>query len=344
MELKNTNKYHIILGCIIIIMDVFRSYVTGNLDINESTFKIGVLYKTTFYTTFFSVYIINIAIISPKTLAKKNMLYFFAGLVSLFFLFAGIRYFLDEIVVYGITGNHNYYESSRTFWYYIFDNSYYSLKVILLSTFVYLLLRFIENKNKIHELELEHQKAEMSALKSQLEPHFLFNTLNMFYSELAITQPKTAKGIFKLSELLRYLTYEANKDFMPLKKEIKFIEDYIYFYEKRFEDSLCLNLSIEGEINNQEIPSLMLIHFIENICKHGIINDKNYPAEISIKITSNALELQTKNRIATVVNYSTAGIGRDNLKKRLELLYNNKHVFEYKSTDTIYSAYLKIPL
>ena len=344
MELKNTFKYHFILGFIIISMDLFRNYVTGGFDRFFSNIQLGLLYKTTFYITFFSVYAINVGVISPKTLAKKNLIYFILGQISLFFIFAGIRYLLEEIIVYSIGGFHNYSENTRTFWFYVFDNSYYSLKVILFSTFIYLLFRFLENKNKIYQLQLEHQKAELATLKTQLEPHFLFNTLNLFYSELAETQPETAKGIHKLSELFRYLTYEAQKDYMPLKKEVKFIKDYIYFYEKRFENNLFLNLSITGNVDEQKIPSLVLVHFIENICKHGIINDKDNPAEIFITVSTDFLELKTQNKIATVKNYSSAGIGRENLKKRLQLLFNDNFSFEYKEIDNTYTTYLKIPI
>ena len=345
MELKKTFKYHFILGFIIVGMDLFRSYITGgHTNFIEKYNIVGIILKTTFYMTFFSVYAINVGVICPKTLAKNNLVYFILGQISLFFIFAGIRYLLEEIIVYNIAGFHNYHESTRTFWYYVFDNSYYSLQIILFSTFIFLLFRFLENKNKIHELKLEHQQAELDALKTQLEPHFLFNTLNVFYSELADTQPETAKGIYKLSELLRYLTYEAQKDYMPLKREIKFIKDYIYFYEKRFENNLFLNLSIKGNVAEQQIPSLVLVHFIENICKHGIINDKNNPANISITINVDSLELKTQNKISTVKNYSSTGIGRENLKKRLELLFDKEFIFEHKELNNAYTTYLKIPI
>ncbi|CAM1340665.1 sensor histidine kinase [Tenacibaculum amylolyticum] len=346
MELKNTFKYHFILGFIIVVMDVFSSYVTGGYDnFIKHIVPVGILYKVTFYTTFFSVYAINFSIICPKTLGKKHLIYFILGELSLFFIFPAIRYFIEEVIVYSIGGFHNYSEKSRAFWYYIFDNSYYSLKVILFSTFIYLLFIFLRNKNKIYQLELEHQKAELDALKTQLEPHFLFNTLNVFYSELAETQPKTAKGIYKLSELLRYLTYDAQKDFMPVQKEIKFIKDYVYFYEKRFENNLFLHLSITGNLNTkQQIPSLMLIHFVENIFKHGVVNDESFPAVLKIEITDKMLELHTKNKISNVKNYSSKGIGRVNLKKRLQLLFDTNYTFTHTETNNIYTTYLQIPL
>ena len=345
MEIKNTLKYHLIVAFIIVLMDLLRTYITGGYgNFLAKIQPIGILYKVTFYITFFSVYAINIKFICPRTLAKKNLGLFILGLFSLFFIFAGIRYFLEEIVVYSIGGFHNYHESKRVFWFYVFDNSYYSLQIILFSTFIYLLLMYLKNNHKINQLKLEQQKAELGVLKMQLEPHFLFNTLNVFYTELVETQPETAKGIHKLSELLRHLTYEAQQEYVQLKKELKFIEDYIYFYKKRFEDNLFLNFTIKGNVQDQEISSLVLIHFVENIFKHGIVNSKHDPASIQIQVNETHLILETQNKISNVKNYSSQGIGRDNLQKRLHLMYQDNHTFTYNETDNSYHSYLKIPI
>lgn len=345
MKIKNTYKYHIVFAIVIVIMNLLREYILGEREKFLGSFDLyGIVFRISFYVTFFSIYCINIKFLCPKTLIKKNLLLFILGQVSLFFAFPILRFFLEEIVIYNITGFHNYYENTRTFWFYIFDNSYYSLQVILFSTFVYLLLMFLKNSNRIHELQLERQKAELGALKMQLEPHFLFNTLNVFYTELIESQPDTAKGIHKLSELLRYLTYEGQKEYVSLQKEIIFIEDYIFFYKKRFEDNLYLEFNIVGKIELQQVPSLILIHFIENIFKHGIINDKINPVQITIQIDTNTLILSTENKISEVKNYSSNGIGRNNLQKRLKLIYKEDYTFNYKEVDAVYNTYLKIPL
>lgn len=343
MNLKNTFKYHLLLGFIIVLMHIFDEYKKIGTDVFFNQLSLGIAYLTTFNIAFFGTYIFNYKVVCPNTLAKKKIFQFIIGLISLFFVFAGIRYFMEEIVMYNITGFHNYSDRTRTFWFYIFDNSYYALKAGLFSSFMYFLFSYLRSLSKIHELQIEHQKAELDVLKTQLEPHFLFNTLNAFYSELAETQPKTAKGILKLSELLRYLTYDAHKDYMTLEKEIKFIKDYIYFYEKRFENNLFFNLKIIGNIQGQKVPSLTLIHFIENIFKHGIISNKKYPAEIKIEVNEIYLILETKNKVSNVKNYSSTGIGKENLQKRLQLLFETNYQFHYKNEKGFYSTYLKIP-
>lgn len=344
MNLKNTLKYHLLLAFIIIAMHILDEYNKMGSKIFFNQLALGISYLTTFNIAFFGTYAFNYKIVCPNTLAKRKIPQFIIGLFSLFFVFAGIRFFMEEVIMYNITGFHNYSDRTRTFWFYIFDNAYYALKAGLFSAFMYFLFSYLRSVSKIHQLQIEHQKAKLDILKTQLEPHFLFNTLNIFYSELAESKPETAKGIYKLSELLRYLTYETHEDFMPLHKEIKFIKDYIYFYEKRFENNFYLNLTIEGEIATQKIPSLILIHFIENIFKHGIINEIDHPAKITITIKENYLEINTENKISNVANYSGSGIGKENLKKRLQLLFEDDYELKHDDLNTIYTTYLKIPL
>jgi len=345
MEIKKVWKYHLLLAIVIILMDYFRDYVyKGESGLMSNFDEVGIVYKITFYLTFYSVYIINYKVICPYTLSKKKLSVFILGMLLTFLIFPTIRFLLEEIIVFRISGFHNYSDHTRVFGYYIFDNSYYNLKALLFSTFMYLLFMYIKNKNKIHGLEIEHKKAEMALLKTQLEPHFLFNTLNTFYTELVDTQPSTAKSIHKLSELLRYVTYEAQKDFMPIAKELKFIEDYIYLHQKRFEDSLHVNFSVEGNIKNQQIPSLIMIHFIENIFKHGLLNDPKNPAIIRIDISTEHLTLTTSNKIARGQTYSRSGIGRENLKKRLQLIFNSNFEYKFKEEDQQFQTYLTLPL
>ena len=346
MHLRKTWKYHLLLAIIIEIMEYFSQYVYGGRARFIGSFEPGlVLLRLTYLITFFSVYFLNYLVVCPRTLSKKNVGRFLLAILFMPFVFAGIRYFLDEIVVYNLFGFHNYHESKRVLWYYVFDNSYYTTKALLFSTSMYLLFMYLRNLNRIHQLELENKKAELNFLKTKLEPHFLFNTLNTFYSELIDSQPKTAKSIHKLSELLRYVTYEANKDFMPLKAELKFIEDYIYFYKKRYESNLFIDYKVEGTVtDNHKIPTLILIHFLENLFKHGIYNDKKNPAEFTITINETDLILKSKNKISNGQNYSDKGIGRDNLIKRLDLLFEDTYKFRYDENNIYFETYLKFPI
>ncbi len=344
-SVKQKWKYHLLLIFIVIALDLYGDYVYLNKPGFLSNFLYpGFLYVCSMYITFFSIYFINFKWLSPYTLIKKKYIAYIIGAIGLVFLFAGIRYILEEVLIFSITGNHNYADRTRVFGYYVFDNSYYSIKAILFSTTLFLLFRYIENQTKLFQLELENRKTELRFLKSQLEPHFLFNTLNSFYSELIESQPKTAKDIHRLSDLLRFVTYDAQEDFVPLQKDLKFVEDYIYFFRKRFETNFFVNYTVSGEVTDQKIPSMVLIHFIENVFKHGIIYDSSTPAEITIKVSSDIIEIHTKNKISTSESYSESGIGYISLKRRLDMLFEESYELNNKQEDSLFEASLQMPL
>jgi len=260
-------------------------------------------------------------------------------------VFAIIRYLLEEVILGYLLDSHFFSDKrSRNFGYYATAGFSYALKAIIYSTLLFLLFQYIDNKNKISQLLLEHKKAELSFLKSQISPHFLFNVLNTFYGELLENQPQTAKDIHKLSELLRYVTYNSSQDFMPLKKEVQFIEDYIYFFRKRFENELHVNFTVKGKITNQKVPSLVFIHFIENLFKHGVVNDKSNPAEIEVKIKGDCITLKTRNTILSSEKYMESGVGSENVKKRLITLFNSRFELNYSHNSSYFESFVKIPL
>ncbi|WP_405206409.1 sensor histidine kinase [Aquimarina sp. LLG6339-5] len=346
MSIKKEFLYNLLIILAIIILDLLGDYIIFDKDIFSSSFTLF-LFKTTFTISLLTVYIINYIYSVPKFLFKKKYLQYFLAFIGMILLFAGLRFFLEEIILYNITGRHNYFFDvplSQLISNYAWDSFYYTLRVCLVSAVVCLFFRYNENKEEIHQLQIEQEKAKLSVLKSQISPHFLFNTLNNLYEELYEDKPKTAGDILKLSKLLRYVTYETNEDFTSISKEITFIEDYLYFFKRRYEDNFHVQLHIDGFVHNQKIPSLILIHFIENVCKHGIINDKNRPATITLVISDHILELKTKNYINTSDTYTGQGIGTKNIKQRLEVIYKDSFILEHQKTENQFEAYLKLEL
>lgn len=336
---------HIVLGFILFVLDFSKDYFLGGKIKFLSNFDLESWPLTiTFYLSCISIYFINFMVVCPFFLSKRKFYSFVAIALLLIPLFAGIRFMLEEVILFSITGRHNYFGDSRTFLYYIFDNSYYAFKPILLSTVIFLIYQFIENNKNIYNLQIERTKAEVNFLRSQISPHFLFNTLNTFYSSLILTDPKTAKSLQRLSELLRYVTYVSNKSNVELQSEIQFINEYIYFYKLRFEDQMNVDFKVVGTVKTQRIASLILIHFIENLFKHGSVNDKKQPATIVLNIESDWLTLITENTILSSDNYSESGIGSNNIETRLKAIYNEEFVLNYSINKNTFRAYLKIPL
>ncbi|NET36392.1 MAG: hypothetical protein F6K19_30925 [Cyanothece sp. SIO1E1] len=345
MLIKDKWKYHVYLWVVVIGLGHITDFGAGGWKALFYAFSLkGLRYDGVFYFTSIVVYYINFTYICPRYLSKKRILYFSFGFVGLLILFAGLRYFLDEVIFKFLTGINNYQGTALAFQYYFFDNITFAIPPILYSSVIFLIFRFIEAQNQIMQLKLDHKKAELSFLKSQISPHFLFNTLNTFYSELIDAQPAVAKDIHKLSDLLRFVTYESSEEFVDLQREIAFIKDYIYFYEKRFESELSLEFELKGVVENQTIASLVLMHFVENVFKHGVLTDKHDPAKIEIHIAETFISISTRNKIQQSIKYMEAGIGVENLKKRLDSIYDQAYELHYAEEGDYFTAYLSIPI
>jgi two-component system LytT family sensor kinase len=345
MEINKKQWYfHLGLLLVMVLMDLFSDYVYGGGEGFLKNFQLPLNYnQIIMYTATFTTYAVNYYFVSPYTLGKKYYWRFAIGVLFLIIIFGRVRYLLEEVILYHLTGKHNYFEESRKFLFYTFDNSIFAIKSILYSTVVYYFFEFANNQNRLHKLELDYNKAELHLLKSQIEPHFLFNTLNTFYTDLIDVQPKVAKDIYRLSELLRYVTYEAGNEFMSLSKELKFIEDYIYLHRKRFEDTLFLDYTVEGIVGEQRVPSLVFIHFVENIFKHGMTNNAAYPAKIAIRITARDVTIETANSISSSEKYSSNGIGKENLERRLTAIYKEDYILRYVNSNGVFSTLLTLP-
>ncbi len=336
--------YNSILIIVVIVLRVLSNFVFGYKEFGEISFSLSV-FSLTFFVPLLSVYSLNYLIATPRFLIKKKYGLYLLSFLAMILVFGVLRFVLEEVIVFNIYGIHNYnLEAENIVETYLFDSFYYTLLASIPSTIVCFLFRFNENREELHQLQIEHQEAKMMTLKSQLSPHFLFNTLNNFYGELFDEKPEVANAILKLSQLLRYVTYETEKDFMPLEKEVSFIKDYLYFFKRRYETHFFVDLKIEGQITNQTVPTLILLHFVENVCKHGIINQKEKPAKIVISVTDKYLSINTENSISTSDKYMDKGIGTTNIVARLQVLYKDRFELITETKDTVFTAFLKIPL
>ena len=297
----------------------------------------------TFLITCLSIYALNYLILLPKFYENKNYFGFGIGLLFMTPIFSGIRYLLEEIIMFQFTKTHNYY-GSNILTTHLLDSFYYTLVILLISTTVYFLFRYHENQEHLHQLRTQHKEAQMAVLKSQISPHFLFNTLNNFYVELFDTNPNTAADIMKLSNLLRFVIYETEADYIKLSKDLDFIKNYLYFFKRRYEDNFFVELNINGAGTDKEIPSMILIHFVENVCKHGIINSKDKVAKINININENHVEIHTKNHINHSEKHHEQGIGTENITQRLSVLFKDNYQFKKTVTNSIFEVSLKFPI
>ncbi len=194
---------------------------------------------------------------------------------------------------------------------------------LLVLTFSFLL----KISMRLKQAEKEKLNAELFYLKAQINPHFLFNTLNSIYALAINKSDETPTAIVKLSGMMRYVLSESDQHFIPLEKEINYVSDFIELQKLRFENTVMVNYFLNGSTEGKQIAPLILITFIENAFKHGVNPEENSRIAISISITLHEIHLKVHNNKvhhASVEN-ATKGMGIDNAIARIQLLYPGKH-------------------
>lgn len=201
-------------------------------------------------------------------------------------------------------------------------------------------------KQSAQRLQIEKQEAELNYLKSQTNPHFLFNTLNNIYSLARDKSDLAPESILRLSKILRFMLYETNGTYIALEKEIKIISDYIELEKLRYDDSLNVNFNYNIEDMKQSLPPLLLIPLVENAFKHGVSETRNMPfVDIHLEVKNRHLTFIVKNSVERIGTEDEIkeNIGLTNLRRQLELLYR-EYDLSLKHENSYFTALLKINL
>ncbi|MDN3657993.1 histidine kinase [Ferruginibacter paludis] len=218
------------------------------------------------------------------------------------------------------------------------------LIIWFLSSIIHLAGRYRQMEQKNKEMRVQKLDAELSYLKAQINPHFLFNTLNNIYA-LAITQhDQTPEAILKLSDIMRYVTEDANTATVPLQKELDYLENYITLQQLRSNDKLTVDFTITGEAGTNSIAPLLLINFIENAFKYGVSNHEPCFINIHILINERQLTLTVKNKVMVVTAEQSTFTGTNNTLRRLHLQYAKKHNLTIDENDNLYGVFLQLDL
>lgn len=193
-------------------------------------------------------------------------------------------------------------------------------------------------------LESQRKDMELQFLKSQLNPHFLFNSLNNIYSLAYQKSDKTADAVLKLSEIMRYMIYESNDSWVALSKEVEYLQSYIELQKLRFKDGAAVELTLNGEIDAQRIVPLILISFVENAFKHGVANDPADPIRIHIIANKKILHFSITNKKNKTNKDAMGGVGLSNVERRLQLLYPERYKLNIVNSATHYTSELMLDI
>jgi len=221
------------------------------------------------------------------------------------------------------------------------------LLVFVFSTGIRVINQWLRSEQRAKEITNEKLQAELSFLKAQINPHFLFNTLNNIYALASSQSEHTAAAVMKLSSIMRYVLTEARNDLVPLEKEILFTSHYIELQKMRLTDKTSIDYSIQGDPLGRQIAPLLLLPFVENAFKYGISTRECSPIHILLDIKQESLYFSISNHkhFNTMLRMAeNTGIGISNTKRRLDLLYPGRYELIINDKSNEFTVHLKIPV
>ncbi len=275
-------------------------------------------------------YYFNYYIAIPKYFSQKKYFSYSLLIILCFFLIRASILFLDLLP----------YEHSPI----IGDSLTITGRTFLRFIVVLILSICVQLYNRLKSIEEEKLKTELSYLKAQINPHFLFNTLNGIYTLILKKSDYAGEAVVKLSSIMRYVIIDTEKDMVSLDKEIKYISDYIDLQKFRTSNTKVI-FNIQGDIMGSEIAPLILLPYIENAFKHGVSTEESSLIEININVDENVLNLKVANKKVRMENPQLEKLGKGNINvlKRLEITYP-AHKLTIQNNNLQYIVNLQIPL
>lgn len=298
-------------------------------------------FQLLFFTTnllLIGFYYLHSLVLIPHLLAERKItLYIFSVLALLaFFMFIPMIYFqFVEMPKPGFlrsfppSGNPppNRFGSGRMLPFLFPGTTVMFLLILIISGGIKIINQWFRSERRTEEIAKEKLSTELSLLRSQVNPHFLFNTLNNIYSLAVTGSPETANSVMKLSSIMRYVLDDGKSSFVPLNKEIQFLENYISLQKLRVSEKSLINFAVQGKTEGKQIAPLLLIAFVENAFKYGISTHQPSVIKINLHIKENQLSFMVANQTFqnNQLTLGNTGIGLKNTKRRLDLMYHQKH-------------------
>ncbi len=331
--LKNRIFQHILFWCLSLLI------LVNVLKVSAEIKEIDLIYAALFHVPIALIVYFNLRVLFPLFLEKGKYFLYGVFLLAAIAVDSGFYIILFNSWIDHILSGY-YFIAYYSYW----DISLYFVVYLFLTS----LLRLARGWFQLQEIETEKTLAELKALKSQVNPHFLFNSLNSIYSLSRKKSPETPQKIIQLSELMRHIIYESETDFILLSKEIEMIWNYIELQNLRTSEKEKINMEIIGDIENKIIAPLIFLPFVENSFKHGLKSgaDKAYVA-IKIEVSGKILNFEVENskgQSSTMNDLKYQGIGIENVKKRLELIYPGSHHLKITDDKAKYKVNLRIQL
>lgn len=280
--------------------------------------------------------------ILPFWLTRKKIVAYVCWTLVLILVVVSIRILVENMILPLIVKNDAYYQSVKLSR--VISTLWDTLVFMIFTGMIRFTVDRFDFESRQKQLENEKLVAELNYLKAQINPHFLFNTLHNLNYLVYAGSAKATEVIIKLSNIMRYMIYEANKTTVPLQHEVNYLHDYIHLESIRLSQSLDLTFEKEGNMEDVTIAPLTLITLLENAFKHGVRDtEENCWIKMKLTIVDGVIHYEVSNRIlATDPTRQASGFGLDNLRRRLNLGYPNRHTLETTQQNEIYTVQLQL--
>ncbi len=316
---------------------VLSIYVIGDYFAISNFLKfIDFFYSFLFHIPLFFLVYVNLGLLIPKFLQKGKYLIY--GLLAILLINAcyGLHELTFEVLLPLLPTE--YYMVS-------FTDYQVLITIFLIYLVLTTLLKLSKSWYQLQRVEKEKLSIELNSLKSQVNPHFLFNSLNSIYSLALSRSDQTAETVLELSNLLRYMLYEVGDDTVELSKELEMLENYIELQKLRVDQGVEISFNVLGDPSEIEIAPLLFFPLVENSFKHGVKGVSN-AAYVDIQLDlSQGIEFTVKNNKGQVDDMEQGkygGIGLENVKRRLALIYSKRYDFQVTETETDFEVKLTI--
>jgi sensor histidine kinase YesM len=331
--LKNRILQHVLFWCLSFLI------LTNLLKVSVEIKQIDLIYTAIFHVPILLIVYLNLKLLFPVFLEKGKYLLYSISVLALIAMGSGFYIILfDSWIDYIFSG---YYFIA---YYGFFDISLYFVIYI----FVTSLLRLARGWFQLQEIEKEKTLAELKALKSQINPHFLFNSLNSIYSLSRKNSPHVPEKIIQLSDLMRHVIYNSDDDFILLSKEVEMVQNYIELQNLRTSENEKISMELVGDIDEKKIAPLIFLPFVENSFKHGLKSGaENAFVKIKLEVSGNDLSFEIENSKGKQVeteNSKYKGIGIENVKKRLDFIYPGSYSLNIANSEKTYKVLLQVQL
>ena len=302
---------------------------------NAAVLNVPIIMAATYFTTIVTV---------ERFLLHKRYWAFALCLASSLVVFGFLRRTVNFYVVYSVL-----YPAKAT-------NLFFLPKIVMdavnvhlfagLGTMIYIIRKWTEQQRINEKLMKENLAAELDLLKSQVQPHFIFNTLNNIYMLSLKSSPQTSEMIYRLSALLSYMLYDSKRQFIEVGKEVDYIKNYINLEKIRYGERLDVQLNVFSNKQTFHVPPLLFLPLVENAFKHGVSNAvEDSWVHIDVSVKKQTLTFKIENSVCDIKSATNGfgnGLGLENLRRRLEILYPNRHDLKFIHDECSHLAVLKL--